>query len=61
MKDKPLAEKDYTTYFRAADIINWAVIGSIVLAWLVFMYTWQIERWQYKQLWWHKKKALTTI
>jgi cyanate permease len=22
MKDKPLAEKDYTTYFRAADIIN---------------------------------------
>jgi hypothetical protein len=55
MKNGPLTEKNYDAYFRAADIINWVVIGSIVLAWLVFMYTWQVERWQYKQLWWHKK------
>jgi hypothetical protein len=26
------------------------------LAWIVFMYTWLIEKWDYKQLWWKRNQ-----
>jgi hypothetical protein len=58
LKQGPLGEKDYDGYFHAATVINWVIIGVIVVAWLVFMYTWLIERWNYQHLWWHKKKLV---
>jgi hypothetical protein len=55
LKKGPLGEKNYHDYFVAATIINWTIVGAIGLAWLLFMYTWMIEKWNYKQLWWSKK------
>jgi hypothetical protein len=47
-----LGAHDYTNYFHAAKIINCAVIVVIVVAWLIFMYSWFIEKWNYQKLWW---------
>jgi hypothetical protein len=51
LKQGPLGTNDYDSYFRAANIINWTVIGVIVVAWMLFMYTWLIEKWKYQKLW----------
>jgi hypothetical protein len=61
LKQWPLMDNDYPSYFRQSEIINWVIIGAIFLSWLVFMYTWMIEKWNYKQLWWHKKKMATIL
>ncbi|MDR1991707.1 MAG: MFS transporter [Mycoplasmataceae bacterium] len=52
LKKGPLGAHDYTNYFHAAKIINCAVIVVIVVAWLIFMYSWFIEKWNYQKLWW---------
>jgi hypothetical protein len=51
LKQGPLGANDYDSYFRAANIINWTVIGVIVVAWMLFMYTWLIEKWKYQKIW----------
>jgi hypothetical protein len=51
LKSGPLGESNFIKYFHAAELINWIIIGAIVLAWFVFMYTWFIEKWNYKRLW----------
>ncbi|MDR0739807.1 MAG: MFS transporter [Mycoplasmataceae bacterium] len=44
LKQVPLGEKNYDSYFHAATIINWTIVGVIVVAWFIFVYTWLIEK-----------------
>ncbi|MDR2369361.1 MAG: hypothetical protein LBD63_01920, partial [Mycoplasmataceae bacterium] len=60
LKQGPLGQHNYHDYFQAATIINWTIVGVIVIAWLVFMYTWLIEKWNYQKLWWGRRVVRTS-
>lgn len=48
-KNRPIQD-----FIKASEIINWIVIAGIVLAWIIFMYTWIIEKLNYQRLWFKK-------
>lgn len=54
-KDVLQPQVDKVDYFYVSDIINWVMIGSLILAWIVFTYTCMIEKWEYKRLWFNKQ------
>lgn len=48
-------EKTVDDYLHYAMIVNLVVLGVIALSWTLMIYSIQLEKWEFKQLWWHKK------
>lgn len=56
LKKDVLDTKVASEYYHVSDIINWIMIGSLVLTLILFTYTCMLEKWEYKQLWFKKNK-----
>ncbi len=54
-KDVLLPETEQQAYFHVSDVINWVMIGALIVSWILFSYTCLIEKWKYQRLWFRKE------